>query len=340
MPRKEQDDLMKWARLIAVALILMAATTISAQNTTSITGVVYQTTNVRSGPDTRYEIVGQLSEGDTVQITGQDAEGRWLRVTLPAAEIGWLPVFALIVDQGLDDVPVIDDQAETSTTGTPAAGADVSVISYGRVNVRSGPGIGYEIVAQLDVDEAAAAVARSNRQNDWLLIHLNDSDNTEGVTEGWVAYFTVNVQGDPRTLPVLVPDSSGEALIPPSRLLRARFNVRLHSAPTLQSPVMLIVNFDSEVTPIGRSTAGDWLFIGYEDATGWGVAQLFDITDDELAALPVYGQNVSGTNMPARTATLVRTATTAPTATPIPTRSPTATPPPTTESTPESTDAP
>ena len=274
------------SKLIAVVLLALAASTVLAQTATPVTGTVYQTTNVRSGPDTRFQIVGQLSAGDSVPITGQDGDGRWLRVALPTAETGWLPSFALIVDGDLSSVPVIENAA---STGTVVPDAQVSVISYGRVNVRSGPGISYEIVGQLDVGEHAAAVARSNRQNDWLLIQLSAA-SAGSTTEGWVAFFTVNVQGDPRALPVLVPDSSGEALIPPSRLLRALFNVRLHDAPQLDAAVTLIVPFDSEVTPIGRNANGDWVFVGYNDQSGWGVTQLFDITDGELAALPLYGQ--------------------------------------------------
>ncbi len=283
------------SKFIAAVLLALAASTVLAQTATPVTGSVYQTSNVRSGPDTRYQIVGQLSEGDIVSINGKDDDGRWLRVVLPTAATGWLPTFALIVDGDLSTIPVI---ADGTVEGTVAPNANVSVISYGRVNVRGGPGIGFEIVGQLDVNEHAAAIARSNRQNDWLLIRLNGT--TPGsATEGWVAYFTVNVQGDPRALPVLVPDSSGDALIPPSRLLRTLFNVRLHNAPQLTAPVTLVVPFDSEVTPIGRNANGDWIFVGYDDQTGWGVAQLFDITNDELAALPIYGQ--SGTRTTSRT---------------------------------------
>ncbi len=312
------------SKLIATALIALmataAATTVAAQTAIPVTGSVYQTTNVRSGPDTRYQIVGQLSAGDRVRISGQDGDGRWLRVVLPTAATGWLPVFALILDGDLSDVPVIEDAA---SAGTVVPNADVSVISYGRVNVRSGPGIGYEIVGQLDVDEQATVVARSNRQNDWLLIQLNETE-AGSITEGWVAYFTVNVQGDPRALPVLVPDSSGEALIPPSRLLRALFNVRLHDAPQLEAPVTLIVRFDSEVTPIGRNASGDWVFVGYADQTGWGVTQLFDITRDELAALPIYGQSgVRATPQPTASATRTPSPPTEP-----PTTQPTAQPTP------------
>ncbi len=279
---------MKISRVLTIALILLLASAVAAQEGV-ITGTVYQTTNVRGGPDTRFAIVGQLSADDEVEIDGRDEEGRWLHVVLADGTEGWLPVFALIIDDNLTNVPVVPEDA-----GTPEASSSIRVISYGRVNVRSGPGIAYDIVAQLDVDDQAAALARSSGENDWLLIRFGNS-------EGWVAYFTVNVQGDARTLPVLVPDSSGESLIPPSRLLRTRFNVRLHETPTLSSDVVAIVPFDSEVTPIGRSADGNWLFVGFNDQSGWSVTQLLDVSSEEVRALPVRVQRSTAAATPEAT---------------------------------------
>ena len=256
--------------------MLLLVTAVAAQGIV-ITGTVYQTTNVRSGPDTRFAIVSQLSADDEVEIDGRDEEGRWLHVTLTDGSEGWLPVFALIIDGDVSDVPVVEED----TTTPEASDSSISVISYGRVNVRSGPGIAYDIVGAARRERSGDSIARSSRENDWLLVRFGD-------TEGWVAYFTVNVQGDARTLPVLVPDSSGESLIPPSRLLRARFNVRLHAAPTLSSAVVAIVPFDSEVTPLGRSADGQWLFVGFKDQSGWSVTQLLDVTSEEVQALPIY----------------------------------------------------
>ena len=278
---------MRRIKYLLIGLIGLLFTVVLAQG--GVVGTVYQTTNVRQGPDTRFEIVGQLSAGDQVPITGQDATGHWLQVTLTDGTSGWLPAFAVTVTGALTDLPVIDE----ALSATAEAGAGVTVVSYGRVNLRSGPGISYGIVAQMDVNDRADVVARSNRSSDWLLIRFNQQ-------EGWVAYFTVTVEGDPGGLPVLVPDSSGDNLIPPSRLLKTRFNVRLHDEPQLDASVVITIPFDSQVTPLGRSTHGVWLFVGYNGETGWGVAQLFDITSAELMALPVYAQDITPT--PAATA--------------------------------------
>jgi uncharacterized protein YraI len=248
----------------------------SAAAQEGVSATVYQTANVRSGPDTRFEIVGQLAQGDRVLVTGRDEEGRWLQVTMASDEVGWLPLFVLTLEGDLEDIPLLDDEQ-----GTPEAEAEVTVSAYGRVNVRSEPAISGDIVGQLDVGDTASATARNNRDTDWLLIE-NDA------LEGWVAFFAVRVQGNLDSLPILVPDSSGEELIPPTVLIRTRFNARLHPEPDLDSPTTVIVPFNSEVTPIARSEDGQWLLVGYQGQTGWGSIELFAIPNDQLEELPVF----------------------------------------------------
>ncbi len=266
--------------ILVILPLFLLAMTVAAQS--GAVGTVYQTTNVRGGPDTRYPIVEQLNANERVQIDGRDQDSKWLHVVLPDGKSGWLPIFVLIIDGDMDNLPVVTAQS------TQEALPNVMVISYGRVNVRSGPGIQYDIVGQLDVSDQAEAVARSSGDTDWLLIRFNGQ-------EGWVAYFTVNVQGDAEGLPVLVPDNSGQSLIAPSSLLHTRFNVRLHETPELDSAVLIIAPFNSEVTPLGRSPDNAWLLVGYKEVTGWGASQLFDIDSGDMADLPVVYASVSAT---------------------------------------------
>jgi hypothetical protein len=104
-----------------------------------------------------------------------------------------------------------------------------------------------------------------------------------------------------------VPDSSGESLIPPSRLVQTRFNVRLHSEPEQDLPVTLTVPFNSEVTVIGQTEDGEWLFVGFGEDTGWGAAQLFEMSEDEIATLPIV-DSVGSVAAPAAEATPEATA--------------------------------
>lgn len=258
---------------LILLIVLLTAGSIAAQEADeSITGIIYGTTNVRVGPDPRFEIVAQLQDGDSVVIDGREsAAARWLHITLG----GWIPAFMVIPAGDVSALPILETLAGDGT------GAIVMVIAYGRVNVRFAPGIDAEIVGQLDVGDEAPVLARSNAQNDWLMIRLANN------REGWVAHFTVTVTGDPSNLPILVPDSSGEGLIPPSVLIRTLFNARLHTESTLQSPIVITVPFDTEVTPIARSERGDWLYVGYAGVEGWGVARLFEMSADAIRRLPV-----------------------------------------------------
>lgn len=259
---------------LALALATVAVVPAEAQ---SVMGTVYQTTNIRSGPGTRFEIVGQLREGDEVEVLGRDSAGSWLLVSAEIDLDGWLPSFTLLLEVEITDLDEIRLDAEEETEGQP----EVIVESFGRVNVRSGPGIANAIIGKLDLGERAQATARNNEGNDWLLIVLEDE------TEGWVAYFTVNVFGDATTLPVLTPDATGEVLVEPTALARTRFNVRLHEDPALESPVIAIIPFSRIVTPVAVSEDGSWLLVAYQDVEGWGAFGLFSLDEGALDGVPM-----------------------------------------------------
>ncbi len=66
-----------------------------------------------------------------------------------------------------------------------------------RLNVRSGPGTGYQVVAKADDGTEYQAIGRS-AAGDWLLLKL--SSDTSDV--GWVSAGFVQVSGDIQTLPI------------------------------------------------------------------------------------------------------------------------------------------
>jgi uncharacterized protein YgiM (DUF1202 family) len=274
---------------LMLTILLLPAVTAGAQaQTDSIPATLYQTVNVRSGPDTRYEIVGQVTEGDTVQVVGREGEAsRWLHVVLPDGTVGWIPSFYLVFESDPGGLPLIDSSLENV-----GESAEVTIQAYGQVNVRSGPGIAYDIIGQLDVDDSATALARSSEQNDWLYIE-NDA------LSGWVAYFTVQVQGDPSVLAVRVPDAGSAGLVSPTVLIETRFNTLLHSEATLESASVGQVDFNSRVTPLAKSADSEWLYVAHEDVTGWATADLFTISREALDALPFYSPDVDYLATPA-----------------------------------------
>ena len=221
-------------RYIAIAFLVMGSLSgvLSAQDS-GVTATAYQTVNVRSGPSTQYEIIGQLSNGDTVPVVGRDSEtARWLYIAMPGSPgtRGWVATFTVTTSGGLDGLEIEGGSGGSGSNDTDTQPEDgVSIMAFGRVNVRSGPGINYEVVGQLEIDDEAQATARSNYNNDWLYVENNS-------IAGWVAYFTVTVRGNANELPVLVPDTVDGELVPPSTLIMTNFNVRLHSRPAFSAP--------------------------------------------------------------------------------------------------------
>lgn len=252
----------------------------------------YSTTNLRAAPDARAAIVERLDAGVAVVLQGRDETGQWVYVRVSGAdtdsgvggELGWLPVFALTLTL---DVLLLPITVGAGITPTPIGEGELvddsapRASAYGRVNVRAVPTIDSEVVAVLNTGDSASVSARSSANNDWLRVETEAGS-------GWVAYFTVRVEGELDSLPILVPDSSSGALIPPALVVRTRFNARLHQAPALDSAVVAIVPFASEVTPVARSADRRWLFLRYQAVSGWGAAGLFAIDADSLDALPLY----------------------------------------------------
>lgn len=261
-------------RAALALLLLLAALPALAQATP--TGTVDGTANLRAAPATRAEIIGQLPAGAVVILTGRDTTARWLAVESEQALAGWLPVFAVLTEADVLSLPVVL-VAEATPEG------DVMVEAYGRVNVRAAPSVTADVVGQLYGGEQLPALGRDSESNDWLLIALPD----EPEAQGWVAWFTVGVQGDPNELPVLTVDEA-DAVVRPETLVSARFNARLHYEPALESPVLAVVAFGERVEPIARTTDGAWLYVRYGEQVGWGAARLFAISRNRADSLPIF----------------------------------------------------
>ncbi len=271
------------AFVIAPAAWAQTSTPTAAPEMITISAVVYQTTNLREGPDTRYEILGRLAQDDTVQVFERESESaRWLHVITETGATGWIPAFTVALEEGrsLEELPIFE-----AAFPNPGVDGIMTATAYGRVNVRSGPAIQYTIVGTLDVGDQVTVTARSNTLNDWLFIETD-------ALEGWIAFFTVQVNGDPNTLPVLVPDSAGEALVSPSQILRARFNVRLHDAPSADALTIIVIPFNSRVTLLARTADGEWLYVDFDGVIGWGAADLFS-TPPDLESIPVYSPDAT-----------------------------------------------
>jgi len=109
--------------------------------------------------------------------------------------------------EGLPPVPT-PSLAPSWTATTPPTAAPVTVSATGNLNVRRGPGVGYNPVGGLLKGETATATAR-DANGEWLYISLPSSK------PGWVSILTKfsTVSGDVQSLPVMSVDAPKPAYL-------------------------------------------------------------------------------------------------------------------------------
>ncbi|MCL6611118.1 MAG: N-acetylmuramoyl-L-alanine amidase [Peptococcaceae bacterium] len=141
----------------------------SASFTAEITG---DGVNVRGGPGTSYNIVGQASKGDKYSLL--DKSGDWYKISLGGGS-GW--VYGQYVK-------VLGESSSPPT----AVVSGWAVINGTGVNIRKGPGTNYQVVTRADLGDRFLLADRSA---DWYKIILDNGN------PGWVASWLVKVENSP-----------------------------------------------------------------------------------------------------------------------------------------------
>jgi len=105
---------------------------------------------VRSGPSTEYRIIRSVSRGFPVQVIGQ--QDKWSNIRDFVGQEGWVY--------------------------TPLLGMnDSAIVNASKVNLRSGPGLNFEVVSQVDF---GTVLHVKNINSDWYQVA------TSGGIEGWL----------------------------------------------------------------------------------------------------------------------------------------------------------
>ena len=144
--------------------------------------------NLRSGPGTRYRVLGKLSSGARLEILGQ--QQGWYRVATAKGNIGWVAAEYF----KLGSAPAA---AKAVTTGA-------ATVAQSRVNLRKGPGTSYGSYGKMAAGTSVTVVARSG---EWYQVR-----SPRG-TLGWVAAGLLTLApGTARAVPV-----TGEAAVAPKR---------------------------------------------------------------------------------------------------------------------------
>lgn len=227
----------------------------------------------------------RLATGARVTALARSADGSLLQVVTEQGELGWLAATD-VIGFGLNRLPVTDAsvtlmvEAEKDTAGaadtvqsaplaatliltnTTAEQATSSVdqqmaedspshiatviTGQARLNVRSGPGEAYPIIAKAVAGEQLRVIGRSDDAG-WLEIERSDLPQSGG----WVATRYVTLDADAETLPVI---SVKEA--PPSRPSESA----LATTSAMLAPAMAQTNVNSQQAAAPNGLSGNLVF--------------------------------------------------------------------------------
>ncbi len=187
--------------------------------------------NVRGGPGLSYNIIGTVRRGDSLPLIGRSADGVWLQaqVSSPyptfAVPTGWVMARYVWSSVPIFQLPVTDG----GTTPPPPDNLS-GIVTVPTLNVRSGPGFGYNISSQLSGGQQVKLLGR-NSAADWLKVQWGGYPGMGMPTyTGWVMARYIRTSAPVANLPVIgdqpsahriqfAPGSSGATLwgnLPPN----------------------------------------------------------------------------------------------------------------------------
>lgn len=143
--------------LMIMLILVLAVTAAFASHTEYVRNPSGRTVNVRSGPGKTYTVEKELKPG--TQVTVETIDGQWCRISSPVS--GWM------MGKFLTDTP---------PKGAPGGVIDSTMTRYitsqngKKVNLRTGPGMGYGVGTQV---EPGTEVALLSTSNGWSAVKYN-----------------------------------------------------------------------------------------------------------------------------------------------------------------------
>jgi len=144
-----------------------------APTVTPIAGTTTTEVNVRADTSTVSESLGLIPPFSAVQIIGRDVSGNWLRILFNEGA-GWVRADFVQVTDASAVIPVWD-------AGTGGGSAGRGVVLRG-VNVRNGPGQGFESLGLLNQNDVVSILEKDS-SGEWMKIEYSAAPSGMG----WVA---------------------------------------------------------------------------------------------------------------------------------------------------------
>jgi uncharacterized protein YraI len=178
------------------------------------------------------------------------------------------------------------------------AQGDTFRVTASQINVRSGPGIEYDVIGYVLGGTSYSIVAYSPTGN-WIKLNFTN-------TQGWVFRHLGLVQSSSNISivnpPASVPASNSNMTVPiPSVDMVSGFNadyfystvgvsaaLNVRNGAGLGYRILTIIPYGKRATPLARSADGTWILVNYNGVTGWVYfSYVVPPPGMVLAALPV-----------------------------------------------------
>ena len=231
------------------AVLVTALGADGVQVKTVVSGVVtVGVANVRSGAGLEAARLGKISQGQRFEIIGRNATGSWLEIRWQYGT-GW--VAASTLDLG---------NTASATTLAQTSETPYVVVMATHLNVRSGPGVNYSIVATVNGRDTLPVLGRTE---DGAWFQVQTSAGTGWLSSQWVV--TRDEYGDS---PVLSEsDAQGELSGPVGVVNTGALNMR--SGPGAAYTDVGTLEGGTQAQIVGRSMDWGWWLLKTPSGTGW-----------------------------------------------------------------------
>lgn len=235
---------------------------------------------VRSGPGFNYSAVGYVNNGSYINLIGRNSDSSWVKVSANNNTLtGWMNASVIETTLSIGSLPVVDGTPVVTpppTTSPPPAGAATASVTTGALNVRSGPGLGYNVLGQVYLGQTVTLNGR-NSEATWVKV------TTGTGLQGWVSAALIQANVAISTLPVVnAPTLNSVAMVNTGMA-----NVR--SGPGLEYTAVTRIGYGTTVTLVGRNSVSNWIKVQLSNGTqGWVHESLLD-ANVAISTLPVTG---------------------------------------------------
>lgn len=204
--------------VLLLTLIIGSVFSVSAQSqlVTPVAVINVSFLNLRSGPGPQYSIISQLVGGTTTPVLASNTDSSWFLVetaigagwvyspfTLPRGDFRFVPVLEAAPESATINLTTplyiglspIAAQSQSITLPVPQLQAPTVIVNTGFLNIRSGPGGYFGVIAVSSGGESFTPIGITN-DGAWFLI--------EGAFgRGWVDQDYILFRGEIKNVPIV-----------------------------------------------------------------------------------------------------------------------------------------